>query len=81
MMSIVAIARPGTVDHAADVSIELDVVQVVLGGFDLKRVFFGYVAQLVQICMTEQCVIVEIDLRIESEYSSVSSSDKGIDFE
>ena len=43
-MSIVAIARPGTVDEAADVAVELDVAEAGLLGLDFGWVFFAQVA-------------------------------------
>ena len=45
MMSIVAMARPAPFNHAADLAIERDVVQVILGGGEFLGVFLGLVAQ------------------------------------
>ncbi len=40
--------KAGAVHHAADVAVELDVVQVVLAGLDLERIFFGDIAQILE---------------------------------
>src|SRR5205085_9496219 len=47
--------------------VELDVVQVELRRLDLKRLLFVEVAQRVEVRMTKQGVIVEVDLRVERE--------------
>ena len=51
--------QAGAVDHAADVAVELDVVQAVLRSLDFERIFFGDVAQFAQIGMAEERVVVE----------------------
>ena len=72
-------ARPGAVHHAADVAVQLDVVQVVLRGFDFQRIFFGDVAQFAEISVAEQRVVVEIDLGIEREQAAIGGGDERID--
>ena len=56
----------GAVDHAADVAVELDVVQVVLGGLDFGRVFLVEVAQRQDVLVAEQRVVVEVHLGVEA---------------
>src|SRR5207253_2501079 len=46
--------QAGAVDHARHIAVELDVIQSVLAGFDLERIFFVQVAEFTDVCMTEQ---------------------------
>ena len=69
------------VHHAADVAVELDVVQVVLGGLNFERVLFGDVAQFLEFRVAEHGVIVDRYLRIERNQATVFRRDQGIDFE
>src|SRR5689334_1312271 len=55
----------GTVDHAADRAVELDVAEVELGRLDLHRIFFGKIAQLLEVRMAKLGIVVEADLGIE----------------
>ena len=57
------------VHHAGDVAVELDVVQAELRGFDFERIFFVQIAQFDQVLVTEQRVVVEVDLRVERDDS------------
>ena len=70
-MSIVAIARPGAVDHAADGAVERDVVEVVFRGLDLLLVLFGEVAQRDDVGVAVERVVVEADLGVEAEQLAV----------
>ena len=78
--------QAGAVDHAGDVAVELDVVERILRGFDFKWVLFGYVAQLLQLFMAEDGVVVEVDLAVERKSLSslvvmkglISSSDASV---
>ena len=56
----------GAVDHAADLAVELDVVEVVLGGLDLGGVLLLDVAQLLHVLVAEEGVVVEVDLGVEA---------------
>ncbi len=47
------------VDHAADLAVERDVVEVVLGGFEFLGVFLGLVAQLGDVGVAVDRVAVE----------------------
>src|SRR5690606_8450061 len=52
----------GAVDHAADIAVELDVVEARLGRGEFDLVFFRLVAQRHHIRVAEQRVVVEVDL-------------------
>ena len=54
--------QAGAVDHAADVAVELDVVEVELGGLHLERLLLVEVAQLGDVLVAEQGVVVEVIL-------------------
>ena len=53
------------VHHAGDVAVERDVVQVVLAGLALHRIFLASIAQRRQLRMAEQRVGVDVDLGIQ----------------
>ena len=58
----------GPVHHAADVAaLELDVVEVVLRGLDLERLLLVEVAQLHELGVAEERVVVEVDLGVEGD--------------
>ena len=78
---MVAMARPATVDHTAHVTIQLDVVQVVLSGLQLKFIFLALIAQRSQLRMTVQRVFIEVDFGIQGYYIAGGSLYEGIDFE
>ena len=78
MMSIVAIAKTGAVDHAADLTVELDVVELVLGCFEFGRVFFDLVAHFFDIWMAIQRVVVEVHLGIKRNHSPAPVTTSGL---
>ena len=57
----------GAVHHAADVAVERDVAQVVLRRLDLARILLVRIAQLAQVGVAEERVVVEADLGVERE--------------
>ena len=57
----------GAVHHAADVAVERDVAEVVLRRLDLARVLLVRVAQLAQVRVAEERVVVEADLGVERD--------------
>ena len=60
--------QAGAVHHAADAAaLELDVVEAVLRGLDLERLLLVEVAQLDQLRVAEQRVVVEVDLGVERD--------------
>ena len=69
------------VDHAGDGAIELDVVERVFAGFNFERVFFGDVAQGLDVGVAEEGVVVEGDFGVEGEELVVLGGDEGIDFD
>ena len=64
-------ARPGSIHHAGDGSIQLDIVQAEFRRFDLQRILLIEVAQFDQVLMAEQRVIVDIDLGVQRVNLSV----------
>ena len=67
MISIVAMASPAPFTMQPIVAVELDVGEIVFRGFALHRIFFVGIAQVGDILVAEQCVVVEIDLGIEAD--------------
>ncbi len=57
----------GAVDHAADISVELDVGEVVFRRLDLGGDFLGEVAKLLDVRMAEFGIVVEADLGIQDQ--------------
>ena len=70
-MSMVAMARPGAVDHAADAAVELDVVEAVLRGLDVERRLLVDVAQRHDLRVAEEGVVVEVELGVEGQHAPV----------
>ena len=58
--------KTGTVDEAANVTVELDEVQVGLGSLDLVGVLLGGVAPLENLLLPELGVVVEVELGIHT---------------
>src|SRR5262245_14537311 len=73
--------QPGAVDHAGDVAVELDVVEVVFGGFDLERRFFVEVAQLGVFFVAVERVVVKIDLCVQRVKLAVFGQQEGVNLE
>ena len=73
--------QAGAVDHAGDGAVELDVVERILAGLDFERIFFGSVAQGLDVGMAKERVVVEVDLGVEREELVVLGRDEGIDLE
>ncbi len=71
--------QPRTVDDAPDVAVERDVVQVVTARLDLLRVLLVEVAQLRDLALAEQRVVVEPDLAVERNQVAVVGDHEGID--
>ena len=64
--------EPGAVHQAADVAVELDVVQVELRRLDLRRVLLVQVAHRDDLGMAEERVVVEVQLRVERDHAAVA---------
>ena len=81
MMSMVAMARPGAVHHAADLAVERDVVQVVLDRVQLLRVHLAVVAQRFQVLVAEQRVVVEGHLGVQRDDLARAGDDQRVDLD
>jgi hypothetical protein len=73
--------EPRAVDHAADGAVQPDVVEGELGRLDLERILLGEVAQLFQIRMAEERVVIERDLGVEGEEIARLGEDERIDLD
>ena len=73
--------QAGTVDHTADVAIQGDVREVVLRGLDLIGILFIVVAQVTDAQMTEQRIVVKVQLGIEAEQLAFAGQNQRVDFE
>ena len=73
--------QPRAVDHAANVPVELDVIEVVFRGFDFERIFLVNVAQFANVWMPKQRIVIEIDLGIEREQPPIRGSDERINLQ
>ena len=71
----------GTVDNAADVSVEADVAEASIGGIHFTRIFLRLVAQLGDLRTPEQRVIVKAHLGVEREDSTIRSDHQRVDFD
>ena len=78
----------GAVDHAADIAVELDVVEAVLAGLELGRVFLILVAHRLHVLVTEEGVVVEVHLGIQRDdiagaghHQRVDLDDRAIEFD
>jgi len=73
--------KTGTVDEAANVTVELDEVQARLGGLDLVGVLLGGVAPLEDLLLSEVGVVVEVELGVHAENLVVRSLGQGVDLD
>ena len=71
--------EPGPVDHAADIAVEADVVQVVLGGSQIPRILLGGVAQGLNLLVTEEGVVVEIQFGVEGYHIAALGDGERVD--
>ena len=69
------------VHEAADVAVELDVVQVELRGLDLRGILLVEVAQRDDLGMAEERVVVEVELRVERHDAAVAGDDERVDLD
>src|SRR5438094_6254698 len=67
----------GPVDHAADVAVELDVVQPIPRRLDVERLFLVDVAQGDDVLVAPQGAVVEAQLGVERQHPPVLRDDKG----
>ena len=73
--------QSGAVDQAADVAVELHEAQARLAGADLRRLFFGQVAERRQIGMAEQGVVVEAHLGVQRQQAVVGGQHQRVDLQ
>ena len=81
MMSIVAIASPAPLTMQPIGAIELDVVERELRRLDLERLLFADVAQLLDVGVAVERVVVEVHLRVEREEAAVLGDDQRVDLD
>src|SRR5690606_222841 len=70
-----------TIDHAANIAVQCDVSEIVLGSFDFLLVFFGKVAQFENIRMAVKRIAVERYFRIQNAQTTIFHDDQRVDFE
>jgi hypothetical protein len=73
--------QSGTVDHAGDVAIEGDIVQIVLTRPPLHRVLLAGIAQRRQLRVAEQGARVDVDLGIERDQRAGLGDDQRVDLD
>ena len=69
------------VDHAADVAVELDVAQLVLGCRALRRVLLVRIAQRGDLAAPVERVVVDAHLGVEGDERALSDLDQGVDLD
>jgi hypothetical protein len=67
------------IHHAADVALQLHVIQVVTRGFELERVHLVLVAHILHVVVPEQGVLIERHLAIERDQAVRLGDDQRID--
>ena len=73
--------KTGTVDKAANVTVELDEVEANLGGLDLIGVLLGNVPPLENLLLAEVGVVVEAELGVHGEDLVVGGLGQGVDLD
>ena len=72
-------ASPAPFHHAAHVPVELDVVEIVLGGLDLKGGLLVEIPKGADLFVSEEGVVVKVELRIQGQDLTPPHQDEGID--
>jgi len=62
-------------------AVETDVVQRVPRGLDLERILLGEVAQVAEVRVPCERVVVEVHLRVEREHVAVGRGDERVDLD
>src|SRR5699024_3500590 len=70
--------QTGAVDHATDIAVELNVGQVVFGGFGFALVLLAGIAHGGIILVPEQRVVVEIQLAVQGDELALLGGDQWI---
>lgn len=73
--------KTGTVDKAANITIELDEVEANLGGLDLISILLGDVPPLEDLLLTEVRVVVEAELGVHSKDLVVGGLGQRVDLD
>jgi len=76
---MVAVGKARTVDDAADLAVETDIVQMVLGSLGLARILLRGVMHVGDAGTAEQRVVVERHLCVERKHAVVLDHDQRID--
>ena len=71
----------GAVDDAADIAVETDIVEIVLGGLRLARILLRGIMHVGDAVPAEQRVVVERHLGVERKHAVVLGHDQRIDLE
>src|SRR5229473_1065411 len=71
----------GAIDHAADIAVELDVVEAMLGRLGLDWILLRDVAHLLDLVVAEQRVVVEIHLGVEGDDLAVAGDNERVDLD
>src|SRR5262249_51522739 len=72
--------QSGAVYHTADVSVELDVVQIVLRCLNFERLFFIEVPEVGIGFMPEQGIVIEVHFGIQRIELAILSQEEWVDF-
>ncbi len=72
--------QSGSVDHACNISVKGDVIEIEFGGFHFLWIFLTEVTQLDHIGVPEQSIGIKIDFRVEGEHITSGSGDQRIHF-
>lgn len=73
--------KTGTIDEAADIAVELDEVEVGLGGPHLIGILLGGIAPREDLLLAEVGVVVETKLSVHAENLVVGSLGEGVDLD
>ncbi len=73
--------QSGSVDQAADVAVERDVGEVMLGCFDFVGVFFVVVAHVAQFGVAEDGVVVKAEFGVEADQVFFGGDYQRVDFQ
>src|SRR5688572_20076265 len=73
--------KAGAVHHAADVAVELDVIEVVLAGLQLRRILLVLVAHLLHVLVAVERVVVEVHLGIERDHVAGTGHHQRVDLD
>lgn len=73
--------QAGPVDHAGDIAVERDVIELVFAGLELGRILLRLVAHFGQLRMPKQRVVVCIELDVQSAQVAPAVNDQRVDLD